>query len=102
MLAITKYADKLLAGLEDVDYIERAKVQQQNWIGKSEGASVFFNIKDCEEKIEVFTTRPDTLFGATYMVLSPEHNLVEKLKDKINNFADVEDYINKAKLRYYD
>ncbi|EKE06498.1 MAG: hypothetical protein ACD_18C00347G0023 [uncultured bacterium] len=99
MLAITKYADKLLSGLEDVDYIERAKVQQQNWIGKSEGASVFFNIKDCEEKIEVFTTRPDTLFGATYMVLSPEHNLVEKLKDKINNFADVEDYINKAKLK---
>ncbi|MFA7244687.1 MAG: leucine--tRNA ligase [Candidatus Magasanikbacteria bacterium] len=99
MLAITKYADKLLSGLEDVDYIERAKVQQQNWIGKSEGASVFFNIKDCEEKIEVFTTRPDTLFGATYMVLSPEHNLVEKLKDKISNFADVEDYINKAKLK---
>ena len=99
MLAITKYADKLLSGLEDVDYIERAKVQQQNWIGKSEGASVFFNIKDCEEKIEVFTTRPDTLFGATYMVLSPEHNLVEKLKNKISNFADVEDYINKAKLK---
>ncbi|PIZ95400.1 MAG: leucine--tRNA ligase [Candidatus Magasanikbacteria bacterium CG_4_10_14_0_2_um_filter_33_14] len=99
MLAITKYADKLLSGLEDVDYIERAKVQQQNWIGKSEGASVEFKIKNSELKITVFTTRPDTLFGATYMVLSPEHVLVEKLKDKINNFADVEDYINKAKLK---
>lgn len=101
MLAITKYADKLLKGLEDVDYIERAKVQQQNWIGKSEGAVVKFRVQSSEflGELEVFTTRPDTLFGATYMVLSPEHVLVEKLKDKITNFAEVEKYINQAKLK---
>ncbi|MFA7314706.1 MAG: leucine--tRNA ligase [Candidatus Magasanikbacteria bacterium] len=99
MLAITKYADKLLKGLEDVDYIERAKVQQQNWLGKSEGASVFFDIKDSDEKIEVFTTRLDTLFGATYMVLSPEHVLIQKMQDKISNFTKVTDYINKARLK---
>lgn len=99
MLAITKYADKLLEGLKNVDYIERAKIQQENWIGKSEGAEVEFAIKNHREKIEVFTTRPDTLFGATYMVLAPEHELVEKLKPEIKNWDEVNKYIDLAKQK---
>jgi leucyl-tRNA synthetase/predicted alpha/beta hydrolase family esterase len=99
MLAITKYADKLLEGLEEVDYINRAKVQQQNWIGRSEGALVKFKIKDSEEKLEVFTTRPDTLFGATYMVVCPEHELVKNLESSIKNYDEVSEYIKKAKLK---
>ena len=69
MLKITNYADKLLEGLNDVDYIERVKTSQRNWIGRSEGAEVDFRIKDKEDKLRVYTTRPDTLFGATYMVV---------------------------------
>jgi len=99
MLAITKYADKLLQGLEEVDYINRAKVQQQNWIGRSEGAQVTFNIKDSKQKLEVFTTRPDTLFGATYMVISPEHDLIMESKEKIENFKEVNKYTKEAKLK---
>ncbi|MCX4328038.1 MAG: class I tRNA ligase family protein, partial [Lachnospiraceae bacterium] len=72
MLKITNYADKLLEGLDTVDYIERVKTSQRNWIGRSEGAEVDFQLKDKEEKLRVYTTRPDTLFGATYMVVSPE------------------------------
>ncbi len=92
MLAITKYADRLLEDLDTVDYISRTKVQQKNWIGKSEGAELEFAIDGSDAKIRVFTTRPDTLFGATYMVLAPEHELVESLKEKITNWAAVEKY----------
>ncbi|MBR5301632.1 MAG: class I tRNA ligase family protein, partial [Clostridia bacterium] len=73
MLKITKYAQKLLDGLDDVDFIEKVKTQQRNWIGRSEGAEVDFKIADSDMKLRVYTTRPDTLFGATYMVVAPEH-----------------------------
>lgn len=79
MIAITKYADKLLDGLNDVDYLPQIKKQQENWIGRSEGAEVLFKLDGHDESMMVFTTRPDTLFGATYMVLAPEHALVEKI-----------------------
>ncbi len=92
MLKITEYAQRLIDDLADVDYIERVKVQQTNWIGRSEGAEVDFKIKGTDDKIRVYTTRPDTLFGATYMVLAPEHPYVEKYKDMIENYAEVEAY----------
>jgi len=92
MLKITEYAQRLIDDLADVDYIERVKVQQTNWIGRSEGAEVDFKIKGTDDKIRVYTTRPDTLFGATYMVLAPEHPYVEKYKDIIENYAEVEAY----------
>ena len=99
MLKITKYADRLLEDLESVDYLERIKIQQQNWIGRSEGAEVEFTIQDSEFKIKVYTTRPDTLFGATFMVVSPEHEIVSNLKSQISNFDEVEEYIVKAKKK---
>ena len=86
MLRITAYAQKLLDGLDKVDFIDKVKVQQRNWIGRSEGAEVDFQLTVPGEKVRVYTTRPDTLFGATYMVLSPEHPLIEKLKDQITNY----------------
>ena len=86
MLRITAYAQKLLDGLDKVDFIDKVKVQQRNWIGRSEGAEVDFRLTVPGEKVRVYTTRPDTLFGATYMVLSPEHPLIEKLKDQITNY----------------
>ncbi len=86
MLKITAYGQKLLDGLDMVDFIDKVKVQQRNWIGRSEGAEVDFCLTAEGEKVRVYTTRPDTLFGATYMVLSPEHPLIEKLKDKITNY----------------
>ena len=86
MLKITAYAQKLLDGLETVDFIDRVKVQQSNWIGRSEGAEVDFALTVPGEKVRIYTTRPDTLFGATYMVLSPEHPLVDRLKDRITNY----------------
>ncbi len=92
MLKITEYAQRLIDDLSDLDYIERVKVQQTNWIGRSEGAEVDFKIKDTDDKIRVYTTRPDTLFGATYMVLAPEHPYVEKYRDRIENYAEVEAY----------
>ena len=92
MLKITEYADKLITGLEDVDYIEKVKVSQKNWIGRSEGAEVDFRLKDKEDKLRVYTTRPDTLFGATYMVVSPEHPYIDKYKDCILNWDDIMDY----------
>ncbi len=92
MLKITDYADKLLEGLNDVDYIERVKTSQRNWIGRSEGAEVDFRIKDKEDKLRVYTTRPDTLFGATYMVVSPEHPIIDKYKDEIKNWDAIADY----------
>ncbi len=96
MLKITEYADKLIDGLENVDYIEKVKVSQKNWIGRSEGAEVDFRLKEKEEKLTVYTTRPDTLFGATYMVISPEHPLIEKYKDEIANYEDVKSYREQA------
>lgn len=92
MLKITAYAEKLIKGLDTVDYIERVKVSQKNWIGKSTGAEVDFVLKDKEDKLTVYTTRPDTLFGVTYMVMSPEHPFIDKYKDSIKNWDDVVAY----------
>ena len=96
MLKITEYAEKLLEGLKDVDYIERVKVSQRNWIGKSQGAEVDFPIAGKEEKLRVYTTRPDTLFGATYMVVSPEHPILDKYKDEIHNWEEILAYREQA------
>ena len=92
MLKITDYADKLIEGLEEVDYIERVKTSQRNWIGRSVGAEVDFAIAGKDEKLRIFTTRPDTLFGATYMVISPEHPLIDKYKDEIKNWDAIIEY----------
>lgn len=89
MLKITDYAEKLIKDLDLVDYIERVKIQQKNWIGKSEGMELDFNIANKEDKLRVFTTRPDTLFGATYMVIAVEHPFIEKYKDQIENLDEV-------------
>ncbi|HHX20968.1 MAG TPA: class I tRNA ligase family protein, partial [Clostridiales bacterium] len=96
MLRITKYAQKLLDGLDTVDFIERVKTQQRNWIGRSEGAEVDFAIEGTNHKLRVYTTRPDTLFGATYMVLSPEHPLIDTLKEKITNMEALLAYREQA------
>ncbi len=92
MLKITEYADKLLEGLDMVDYVERVKVSQRNWIGKSTGAEVDFILKDKEDKMTVYTTRPDTLFGVTYMVMSPEHPFIDKYRSDIENWDEVVSY----------
>ncbi len=92
MLKITEYADKLIEGLNDVDYIERVKVSQRNWIGKSTGAEVDFSIKGKEDKLRIYTTRCDTLFGVTYMVVSPEHPYLDKYKSEIKNWSEIEAY----------
>ncbi len=92
MLKITDYADKLLDGLDGVDYIERVKVSQKNWIGKSTGAEVDFILKGKEDKLTIYTTRADTLFGVTYMVMSPEHPFIDKYKEDIKNFEEVAAY----------
>ena len=97
VLRITKYAERLLNDLDDLDWGEKIKEMQRNWIGKSEGAVITFGVDD--EKVDVFTTRPDTLFGCTYIVLAPEHNLVLKLKDRIKNKEELEEYLNKVKLK---
>lgn len=96
MLKITDYAEKLIEGLEDVDYIERVKVSQKNWIGKSQGAEVDFSIKDKEDKLRVYTTRCDTLFGVTYMVVSPEHPIIDKYKDELKNWDEIQAYREEA------
>ena len=98
-LKITKYAEKLLKNLDTIDWSERTKIVQRNWIGKSEGASLKFQIPNSKLQIEVFTTRPDTLFGATYMVLSPEHPIIENLKLKIGNWDEVQKYREEAKKK---
>jgi len=92
MLKITDYAQKLLDGLDNVDFIEKVKTQQRNWIGRSEGAEVDFKVPAMGGALTVYTTRPDTLFGATYMVVSPEHPVIEQLKDKIENYDEVLEY----------
>ncbi|MBQ8182977.1 MAG: leucine--tRNA ligase [Clostridia bacterium] len=91
-LRITEYADKLLQGLDKVDYLPNIKLQQVNWIGKSTGAFVNFQIDGTDEKMKIYTTRPDTLFGVTFMVMAPEHPLIDKYADKIGNMADIEAY----------
>ena len=91
-LRITEYADKLLEGLNEVDYPANVKQQQENWIGKSRGAFVDFPIDGIDEKLTVYTTRPDTLFGVTFMVIAPEHPLIDKYKDRISNMDAIENY----------
>ena len=95
-LKITKYADKLLLGLDEVDYPENIKQQQVNWIGKSTGAFVDFQLKDLDEKLEIYTTRCDTLFGVTFMVIAPEHPLIDKFSSKIKNMDAVLVYREEA------
>ena len=96
MLRITDYAERLIDDLDLVDYIQRAKIQQINWIGKSEGAEVNFKIAGKDENLKVYTTRPDTLFGATYMVLAPEHHLIDKYKEDIENLDEINEYRKNA------
>jgi len=96
MLKITAYAERLLNDLDSLDYIERVKAGQRNWIGRSVGAEIDFKIAETDDVLKVFTTRPDTLFGATYMVLSPEHPFIDKYKSKIKNGGDVARYRDEA------
>lgn len=91
-LRITEYADKLLEGLKHVDYLPNIKAQQEHWIGKSRGAFVNFSLKDIPEKLRIYTTRPDTLFGVTFMVIAPEHPIIDKYKDKIRNMDAIVNY----------
>jgi len=91
-LRITQYCDRLLEGLKEVDYLPNIKLQQENWIGKSTGAFVNFELKGIDEKLRIYTTRPDTLYGVTFMVMAPEHPIIDENKDKIANMADVEAY----------
>jgi len=97
ILRITAYAERLLKDLDDLDWPDKIKEMQRNWIGRSEGAEITFKVVN--EEVKVFTTRPDTLFGCTYIVLAPENELILKLKDKIVNKSELEDYLNKTKLK---
>lgn len=99
MLKITDYAQKLIDDLDDIDFLEKIKVQQKNWIGRSEGAVVNFKIANMDKNLTVYTTRPDTLFGATYMVISPEHPILKELEDKIKNLDEVKEYQKQASLK---
>ncbi len=91
-LRITEYADKLLQGLEEVDYLPNVKLQQQNWIGKSTGAFVEFKLKEQDDKLRIYTTRPDTLYGVTFMVIAPEHPIIQKYRDSISNIDALDAY----------
>ncbi len=91
-LRITEYADKLLEGLQDVDYLPNIKLQQVNWIGKSRGAFVNFALNEIPEELKIYTTRPDTLFGVTFMVMAPEHPIIDKYADKISNMDEIANY----------
>ncbi len=91
-LRITEYADKLLQGLDSVDFLPNIKLQQENWIGKSTGAFVKFRIKENGEELKIYTTRPDTLYGVTFMVMAPEHPMIEKYRDSIKNIAELDAY----------
>ena len=91
-LRITEYADKLLEGLKKVDYLPNVKLQQENWIGRSEGAFADFKLTNCDESLRIYTTRCDTMFGVTFMVIAPEHPIIEKYADRINNIAELEAY----------
>lgn len=96
MLKITEYAQRLIDDLDDIDFLDKIKAQQKNWIGRSEGAEVNFKIKDTEDTLLIYTTRPDTIFGATYMVISPEHPFIKKYQEKIENLEEVKAYQEKA------
>ena len=96
MLKITEYADKLIDGLDSVDYVEKVKVSQRNWIGRSNGAEVDFSIAGADDKLRIYTTRPDTLFGVTYMVVSPEHPYLDKYKAQISNWDEIVAYREEA------
>lgn len=99
MLKITEYAQRLIDDLDDVNFLDKIKAQQINWIGRSEGAEVNFKISGTDDNLLIYTTRPDTIFGATYMVIAPEHKLIEKYKDRITNLEEVEEYKKKAALK---
>ncbi len=99
MLKITEYAQRLIDDLNDVDYLEKIKTQQKNWIGRSEGAEVKFKISGHDKELVVYTTRPDTLFGATYMVVAPEHPIISELSSEITNLNEVKDYQSKAAMK---
>lgn len=99
MLKITEYAQRLIDDLDDIDFLDKIKAQQKNWIGRSEGAEVNFKIKDTDDTLLIYTTRPDTIYGATYMVISPEHPFIEKYKDKIENLNEVKEYQEKASMK---
>lgn len=99
MLKITEYAQRLIDDLDDLDFLDKIKTQQKNWIGRSEGAEVKFKISRTEDELTVYTTRPDTLFGATYMVIAPEHKLIEKYSSKITNMDEIETYKKQASLK---
>ena len=96
---ITDYADRLLSDLNGLDWPEETKKRQEDWVGRSEGAEVDFMVKNYESRIKVFTTRPDTIFSATYLVLAPEHELIEKLKSQVKNWNEIEKYINETKKK---
>lgn len=99
MLKITDYAQRLIDDLDDVDFLEKIKIQQKNWIGRSEGAEVDFKISGTDKNLKIYTTRPDTLFGSTYMVISPEHPIIEELSDRIKNLEEVKKYQEQASLK---
>ena len=104
MLKITEYAQRLIDDLDDIDFLDKIKAQQKNWIGRSEGAEVNFKLvtedgKDLDESLRIYTTRPDTIFGATYMVIAPEHELIKKHENEITNLAEVKEYKEKAALK---
>ena len=99
MLKITEYAQRLIDDLDQVDYLEKIKLQKKNWIGRSEGAEAIFKIADSDETLKVYTTRPDTMFGASYMVVAPEHPILEKLASKITNLDEIKEYQKQASLK---
>ena len=99
MLKITEYAQRLIDDLKDIDFLDKIKAQQTNWIGRSEGAEVNFKIEGTDDSLLVYTTRPDTIFGATYMVVAPEHEVIKKYADKITNLDEVNAYKEKAALK---
>lgn len=99
MLKITEYAQRLIDDLDDIDFLDKIKTQQKNWIGRSEGAEVQFKIDGTDDSLLIYTTRPDTIFGSTYMVIAPEHKLIEKQADKITNLAEIKEYQQKAALK---
>jgi len=98
-LKITEYADRLLKGLDELECSPRIRTEQEKWIGKSEGAYIHFPVENTEDSLKVFTTRPDTIYGATFMVIAPEHHLLTQFHDRIENIQEVEDYQNQAKMK---
>lgn len=99
MLKITEYAQRLIDDLDDLEFLDKIKAQQKNWIGRSEGAEVKFKLEGTDDSLLIYSTRPDTIFGATYMVVAPEHELIQKYADRITNLAEVEEYKQKAALK---